>query len=234
MKFFQLGLLVAFLFLYLFFMTIQSEVTRAILYLAILLLCTTIMLVDAVAEKNPFVAWSGLGDLKRAAPAFVLGTLIMFIGYATTTLSISAPLAITSNMELLIIYAVISAPFIEETGFAGAFFHSLGNIFKGNGIPFSGFWALLAIAGLFAVFHGVAYGWALGGLALAFTFRIFANVGNQVFKTTAFGMGAHVTNNLMFFLASIGIILSSEMTIAVAVGLFLLLIIVGAAFMKRK
>lgn len=206
MKFFQFFLLGGFLFLYLWFLTVPTEVTRAILYLIMLVVCGGIMLIDAIAERNPFVAWAGLGDLKRAIPAFILGGLIMLIGYSTTTLSLSAPLAIISDQNLLFIYVVSAAPFIEETFFRGTFFHTVGLNFKGNGIPFPGFFALIALASLFAVFHGIAYNWAIGGLALAFTFSIFATIGNQVFKTTAFSMGAHFVNNFLVFLVTFKII----------------------------
>lgn len=181
------------------YINIPEESQRANIYQIMLIWTGICAAIDAYTEKHWIFAWAGWGDQKRAIPAFIAGVAIMFIAFSTKTLSIAAPLAVISITSLQFIYTVVAAPYIEEKFFRGMALFTSIQVFQGNRIPYADIVAVIFGASIFAIFHGFAFSWDMNGLIAAFVFGMFACIGNQYFKSGAFGFGAHLCNNALIF-----------------------------------
>jgi len=181
------------------YINIPEESQRANIYQIMLLWAGIVAGIEAIQEKHWIFAWAGFGNQKRFISSFIAGGVIMFIAFSTRTLSIAAPLAVISLTSLQFIYTVVAAPYIEEKFFRGMALFTTIQVFKGNKIPYADIMGAIFDSFIFAVFHGFAFSWNMNGLIAAFVFGIFACVGNQYFKSTGFGFGAHLCNNALVY-----------------------------------
>ncbi|MFA5091540.1 MAG: CPBP family glutamic-type intramembrane protease [Candidatus Paceibacterota bacterium] len=163
------------------------------IYMTLLILALIAFLVDYLSPQNPFLSFNGFGeDFGPLIVALTVGAIgafiVKFAGFTLTSFSpIDTEMVALSGLTSALIVRYI-APFGEELAFAGALEPTLV-IHLGETM------GRLVNAVFFALGHFLVYGGSFEELAVAFLFRIGVSLGNSLFQSFGFGLGAHFVFN---------------------------------------
>lgn len=160
----------------------------ALAYVIMILLVGILWAVDYVWEDNPVVESITLGNrdrfIKSILAGIVLGVVLNFRNLATVS---------GANF----VFVVFVAGWVEEAMFRGHLLPTSQRTFNSLKLPYPDVLAVVGVNVLFALFHYTAYGGNMGAMVAAFVFGVIATIGNSYFKSTGFGIMAHITNNFL-------------------------------------
>ncbi len=176
----------------------------ALVYMIMILFVSIVWVLDYVWEDNPIVESVTLGSKERAIKGVVVGAIVALI--FMTIASIMKPTALlqaTASIASfpIIFFIVIVAGVIEEAFFRGHIIPTAARTLGSLGVPFASVFGILIGNLAFGYFHLNAYGGDVNLMMVAVMFGIAATLGNIFFKSTAFGIGMHITNNFFAVMA---------------------------------
>jgi membrane protease YdiL (CAAX protease family) len=145
---------------------------------------------------------------KKLTDSFIFGAIFMIaLGFLSGSLKLAIPVSLPFALFNIpsIIYVVIFAPFIEEFTFRERIIPFVARITNNfliamviSAIAFGAFH--LAAYAPYAVSQGIGIDTLLFQAAL---FGFIASVGNALNGSSAFGLGMHITNNIIAFTRAI-------------------------------
>lgn len=165
-----------------------AEQTRSMIYLIMLIWGSLFGIIDwsSKNQNNKVIAFVYLGSLKRLAIAGLVG--IFFALFVTGAFFTAIPPETFGEPLLTMFYVVIIASYCEEKFFSSTVAPTAYRLF--GGIP-----GLIITCVAFGFYHGYAYGWDYNMMLGAVVWRGAVLIGNQFFKSTGFGLFAHISNN---------------------------------------
>lgn len=184
---------------------IPSESVRTGFYqifLIFVLLCFAIEWLGENVGGDLPLSFEGWGSSStKLLIATVAGAGIYFIATLMKVFAYNEPFQLPGLQIEQALYRNLYAPFIEEQFFAGALTPTLANYFGSKALLRNYFFAkgisILAVAVIFAGFHFAVTGGNIALIQQAFLFRLVAGVGNEIFQSTGFGLGAHIIANFV-------------------------------------
>lgn len=153
------------------------------------LLC--IGLVIQMANRGKERIYGGFGESKDAYKGSIFGVALGVILIMGTAMKMATPLGLGVDAYLAMLYLVTVVPFAEEKVFGQSLPFILSSKVKNP-------WIVIFVSCLiFAIFHFFVSN-AIG-IIFIFTFLLRAVIllGNEKFKTSAFGIVLHYTNNFL-------------------------------------